>query len=179
MSVMRIPSALSNWVPYLKHDFQPLDFDADQADVIQEIVLPGELSGLGQEGIEKGFSVLEGTVLDQGEKLRIVQRQILAFAEIAEAVGVKQKKIAGFDRIFLGRINRILRHAQGKLRLELVVAHGSHAVFRPANMERVGMTGVGESHRPGDRIDHQIESRHEHRSRKRFEEVAQSKIEFA
>src|SRR5471032_385062 len=117
MSVMRIPSALSNWVPYLKHDFQPLDFDADQADVIQEIVLPGELSGLGQEGIEKGFSVLEGTVLDQGEKLRIVQRQILAFAEIAEAVGVKQKKIAGFDRIFLGRINRILRHAQGKLRL--------------------------------------------------------------
>ena len=41
------------------------------------------------------------------------------------------------------------------------------------------MTGVGESHRPGDRIDRQVESRHEHRSRKRFEEVAQSKIEFA
>jgi hypothetical protein len=89
VSVMRIPSAPSNWLLYLKHDFQPLDFDADQADVIQEMILPGQSSGLGQEGIEKGFSALAGAILDQGEKLRIVRRQILAFAEIAEAVGVK------------------------------------------------------------------------------------------
>jgi hypothetical protein len=46
-------------------------------------------------------------------------------------------------------------------------------------MERMGMARHWRSAPPGDGIDHQVEGRHEHRSRQRFEEMMEPPVEFA
>ena len=157
---------------------QPLDFDADEANVVEEILRP-ENCGPGQDAVEQGFPALTGAILDQGEKPGVVRREVLIFAEIAEAVGVKEEKIARLDHVFLGGIDGIFATPSAKGCCFMMSPMVRTVCFVRQIWSGCGMAGVGEPDHAGDGIDDHVEGGDEHGGRQRFEEVMQPPVEFA
>ncbi len=59
------------------------------------------------------------------------------------------------------------------------IAHGADGVLRAADVDRLGMAGVGEANDARRRVDDEIKGRDKHRGRQRFEKVMETLIEFA